>query len=74
VGEQWRGWIQVWYIWYLVRRTCANATIYLHPAQQWKKRIEKEKIKLSSIFFWAHGMLQKLLAYQFSQCCYCKQK
>jgi hypothetical protein len=30
--EQWREWIQVWYIWYIVR-TCVNATMY-HPEQQ----------------------------------------
>jgi hypothetical protein len=28
-GEQWRGWIQVWYIWYIVR-----TTVYPHAAQQ----------------------------------------
>jgi hypothetical protein len=26
------GWIQVWYIWYIVR-TFVNTTMYLHPAQ-----------------------------------------
>jgi hypothetical protein len=26
------GWIQVWYIWYIVR-TFANATLCHHPAQ-----------------------------------------
>jgi hypothetical protein len=26
-GEWWRGWIQVWYIWYSVR-TFVNATMY----------------------------------------------
>jgi hypothetical protein len=32
-GEQWRRWIQGWYIWYIVR-TFVNATMYPHPAQQ----------------------------------------
>jgi hypothetical protein len=32
-GEWWKGWIQVWYIWYIVR-TFVNATMYPHPAQQ----------------------------------------
>jgi hypothetical protein len=27
------GWIQEWYIWYIVR-TFVNDTMYLHPAQQ----------------------------------------
>jgi hypothetical protein len=31
--EQWRVWIQVWYIWYIVR-TCVNAAMYPYPAQQ----------------------------------------
>jgi hypothetical protein len=30
--EQWRWWIQVWYIGYIIR-TFANAAMYLHPAQ-----------------------------------------
>jgi hypothetical protein len=30
-GEWWRGWIQVWYIWYIVR-TFVNATMYPHLA------------------------------------------
>jgi hypothetical protein len=34
-GEQWRGWNQVWYIWYIIR-TFVNATMYPHPAQQYK--------------------------------------
>jgi hypothetical protein len=32
-GEWFRGWIQVWYSWYIVR-TVVNATMYCHPAQQ----------------------------------------
>jgi hypothetical protein len=32
-GEWWRGWIQVWYIWYIVR-AFVNATMYPQPAQQ----------------------------------------
>jgi hypothetical protein len=32
-GEWWSTWIQVWYIWYIVR-TFVNATMYPHPAQQ----------------------------------------
>jgi hypothetical protein len=35
-GKWWRGWIQVWHIWYMVR-TFVNATRYPHPAQQLKK-------------------------------------
>jgi hypothetical protein len=31
-GEWWRGWIQVWYIWYILR-TSVSATIYSHSAQ-----------------------------------------
>jgi hypothetical protein len=26
-GELWRGWVQIWYICYIVR-TCVNATMY----------------------------------------------
>jgi hypothetical protein len=33
-GEWWKGWIQVWYIWYIVR-TFANATVYPDPAQKY---------------------------------------
>jgi hypothetical protein len=40
-GEWWRGWIQVWYSWYIVR-TFVNATMYPHSAQQFKK--EKKRI------------------------------
>jgi hypothetical protein len=32
-GEWCKGWIQVWYIWYIVR-TFVNATMYYHPTQQ----------------------------------------
>jgi hypothetical protein len=31
-GEWWRGQIQVWYIWYIVR-TFVNATMYPNPVQ-----------------------------------------
>jgi hypothetical protein len=31
--QWWRGWIQLWYIWYIVR-TFINATMYPHPTQQ----------------------------------------
>jgi hypothetical protein len=31
-GEQWREWIQVWYIWDIVR-TFVNATVYPQSAQ-----------------------------------------
>jgi hypothetical protein len=41
--EQWRGWIQVWYISYNVI-TFVNATMYPHPAQQ--KKFFKNKINL----------------------------
>jgi hypothetical protein len=36
------GWIQLWYIWYVVR-TFVNATMYPHQAQQWKTRFLKRK-------------------------------
>jgi hypothetical protein len=36
-GEWWRGWIQVWYIWYIVRNS-VNATKYPHPAQYNKNK------------------------------------
>jgi hypothetical protein len=29
-GEWWRGWIHLWYIWYIVR-TSVNATMYPPP-------------------------------------------
>jgi hypothetical protein len=32
--EQWRGWIEVWYISYIVR-TFVNTPMYPHPAQQY---------------------------------------
>jgi hypothetical protein len=32
-GEWWREWIQVWYIWYILR-TFLNATMYTHPEKQ----------------------------------------
>jgi hypothetical protein len=35
-GEWWRGWIQVQYIWYIVR-TFVNVTMYPYPEQQFKK-------------------------------------
>jgi hypothetical protein len=35
--EQWREWIQVWYISYIVR-TFVNATMYPHPAQYFFKK------------------------------------
>jgi hypothetical protein len=31
-GEGWKEWIQLWYIWYIVR-TFVNATVYPYPAQ-----------------------------------------
>jgi hypothetical protein len=31
-AEQWRRWIQVWHIWYIVR-TFVNTTMYHHPEQ-----------------------------------------
>jgi hypothetical protein len=37
-GEWWRWWIQVRYIWYIVR-TFVNATMYPHPTQQLKELI-----------------------------------
>jgi hypothetical protein len=30
--QWWKGWIQVWYIWYIVT-AFVNATMYPHPAQ-----------------------------------------
>jgi hypothetical protein len=41
-GQWWRGWIQVWHIWYIVK-TFANATVYPHPAQKKKKKLEKKR-------------------------------
>jgi hypothetical protein len=32
-GDWWKAWIQVWYIWYIVR-TFVNVSMYSHPAQQ----------------------------------------
>jgi hypothetical protein len=32
-GEWWRGWIQIWYVWYIVR-TFVNAIMYSSPAQK----------------------------------------
>jgi hypothetical protein len=38
---KWLGWwIQVWYIWYIVRKF-VNATIYPHPVQNFKKTLGK---------------------------------
>jgi hypothetical protein len=39
-GEWWRGWIQVWYIWY-VARTFINATIYSMKHNNKNKKINK---------------------------------
>jgi hypothetical protein len=39
-GEQWRGWMQIWYIWYILR-TFANATMYNHPAQQQRGKVRR---------------------------------
>jgi hypothetical protein len=39
-----RGWIQVWYIWYIVR-TFINATKYPHQAQHKKKKTTENKSK-----------------------------
>jgi hypothetical protein len=43
-GEWWRGWIHVWYIWYIVRIS-VNVTKFPHPAQH-KKRGKNKKIWL----------------------------
>jgi hypothetical protein len=40
-GQQQRGWIQVWYIWCIVR-TFVNATMYSHPAQQQREKVSKQ--------------------------------
>jgi hypothetical protein len=36
IKESGGGWMQSWYIWYIVR-AFVNATIYPHPTLQWKK-------------------------------------
>jgi hypothetical protein len=41
-GKWWRGQIQVQYIGYIVR-TFANATIYPHPEQCKRRKIQKNK-------------------------------
>jgi hypothetical protein len=43
-GEWWRGWIQLWYIWYIVR-TLVNVAVY---PQDNKKIFKKEKKKKDS--------------------------
>jgi hypothetical protein len=40
-GDWWRGWIQAWHIWYIVR-TFANATMY--PKHNNKEK-SKKKLK-----------------------------
>jgi hypothetical protein len=42
-GECWRGWNQVWYIWYIVR-TFVNATLYPHPTQLKTKEMKEKDI------------------------------
>jgi hypothetical protein len=55
-GEWCREWIQVWYIWYIVR-TYANVTMYPHPAQQLTTTTTKYPCKylthISSVILWA---------------------
>jgi hypothetical protein len=43
-GEWWRGWIQVWYIWYIVR-TFVNATMYPQH-RNFKKILETNRSML----------------------------
>jgi hypothetical protein len=62
----WGGWIQLWYIWYIVR-TFINATVYSYPGQQleknvkpylknhWKKKKKKEQPSNNK---WTGGMTQ----------------
>jgi hypothetical protein len=52
-GEQWRGWIQVWYIWYIVR-TFVNTAMYPYPAQQSKTNKNYESLYLWRPFS-SHG-------------------
>jgi hypothetical protein len=47
-GEWERGWIQVWYIWYIVR-IFVDVTMYPHPAQQLK--IKKNPMKCMKLIF-----------------------
>jgi hypothetical protein len=42
-GEWWRGWIELWYVWYFVR-TLVNATIHFYQAQE-KKKCQKSTLK-----------------------------
>jgi hypothetical protein len=41
-GEWLRGWIHVWYIWYIVR-TCVNAIMHPYSSQQKPKKQRKKK-------------------------------
>jgi hypothetical protein len=41
-GEQRRGWVQVWYIWNIVR-TFVNATMYPHQAEEQQQNIVMAK-------------------------------
>jgi hypothetical protein len=42
-GEWWKGLIQVWYIWYIVRKF-VNASVYPHAAQRLKKTLDTNKV------------------------------
>jgi hypothetical protein len=44
-GEWWRGWIQIWYIWYILR-AFVNATMY--PQHSNKRKKGKNKLQNSS--------------------------
>jgi hypothetical protein len=47
--EQWKGWIQVWYIWYIVK-IFVNATMHPHLEQYKKKKRTKNPRLLRSYF------------------------
>jgi hypothetical protein len=76
-------WIQVWYIWYIIR-TFVNATMYLYPAQKKKKQINNLNhhypIQLSVVLKIFHILLSSLavpsmcllnLTTKYMKCDYC---
>jgi hypothetical protein len=41
-GKQWKGWIQLWYRWYIVR-TFVNATIHTHTHTLYNNKVKRKK-------------------------------
>jgi hypothetical protein len=70
-GEWWRGWIQVWYSWYLVGNF-ENATMYPHPAQNKKKwhiyKIVRWKTKCCYLIITKYKCFISKMIWVFSQC------